>query len=316
MSTCPEAEARRRAAAAILASFRLAPADGGLEHATRGNGFPVVALHGGLGGWDQSALLGHLVFRDLPVRLIAVSRPGHLGSPLRLGRGAAEQAEAVVRLLDRLGIDRAIVAAISGGGPTALALAERHPTRVAGLVLVSAATDRLAPNLPFRFRAMRILARLPFVLRRLAARDAADPTPGDLHGLPDPDLRARVVGDPDTAAALSALRASLFDRMAERLAGLDNDLAVCAAQTTPGFAAVDVPTLLVHAVDDPVVPHGMSVALADAIPGAELLSLPSGGHMALFAHRAAIAARAAAFFGRVAQAAGAMWTCTSEGRAV
>lgn len=316
MTTAPDPAARRHAAAAILASFRLAPPDGGLEHAIRGDGFPVVALHGGLGGWDQSALLAHLLCRDLPVRAIAVSRPGHLGSPAGLGRSAAEQADAVVRLLDRLAVGRALVAAISGGGPTALALAERHPHRIAGLILVSAATDRLMPNLPLRFSLMRFAARFPGLLGWLAARDAADPAAADRRGLPDPIARARVLGDPDTAAALSALRATLFDRMAERLPGLDIDLAVCAARRTPGFATLDLPSLIVHAVDDPVVPHAFSAALAEAIPGAELLSLPTGGHMALFVHRAAIAARVAVLVERLAQSAGRMRTCTSEGRAV
>jgi pimeloyl-ACP methyl ester carboxylesterase len=301
MSRPAPVEERRRAAAAILASFRLAPADDGLEYATRGDGPAVVALHGGLGGWDQGALLAHLALADVAARVIAPSRPGHLGSPAALGRTADAQAEAIVRRLDRLRIDRATILAISGGGPTAVAFARRRPDRCRALIPISAVTDRFDPHLPFGFRVMRSLARWPSLTAVLAARDRADPDRADRRGLPDPELRAAVTADHDTAAALLALRGTLFDRPRDRFPGLDIDLALCRAAATPAEGEIRVPTLIIHAVDDPVVPDVFADRLAAVVPWAETLRLPSGGHMALFAHRRRIAGRIADFLAPLGQ---------------
>ena len=38
------------------------------------------------------------------------------------------------------------------------------------------------------------------------------------------------------------------------------------------------PTLVVHGTEDPLFPYGHAVALADEIPGAELLALEHTGH--------------------------------------
>ena len=47
-------------------------------------------------------------------------------------------AEAFIALLDGLGIQTCVVMAISGGGPTGLALAAFHPARVTRLVMIEA----------------------------------------------------------------------------------------------------------------------------------------------------------------------------------
>ncbi|TBW33716.1 alpha/beta hydrolase [Siculibacillus lacustris] len=291
----PSPDDRRRRGATILATYRVETSADGLEYATRGDGPAVLALHGGLGGWDQSALLDHLLAGEVPHTALAVSRPGHLGSPAGLGRDADAQADAYARLLDRQGFADAVVMAISGGGPCALAFAHRHPERCRGLVLVSAATDRLIPKMPLAFRILMLAARIKPLVNFLAARAARDPERADRRAIPDPDLRARVLADPDTAGALSALRASLFARLPERLGGLALDLDQCRDQRTPEPGAIACPTLIVHAVDDVVVPHAMSARLAERIAGAELMTLEGGGHMALFTDRRRIADAVARF---------------------
>jgi pimeloyl-ACP methyl ester carboxylesterase len=42
-----------------------------------------------------------------------------------------------------------------------------------------------------------------------------------------------------------------------------------------------VPTLIVHAVDDPLTSYDAAVAAASRIPGARLVSLDAGGHLLL-----------------------------------
>ncbi len=44
---------------------------------------------------------------------------------------------------------------------------------------------------------------------------------------------------------------------------------------------IQVPTLIIHAVDDPLAVSENAEALVERIPNAELLSIPSGGHLLL-----------------------------------
>ena len=44
---------------------------------------------------------------------------------------------------------------------------------------------------------------------------------------------------------------------------------------------IRVPILIIHAVDDPLAKYENAEALAARIPDAELLSIPSGGHLLL-----------------------------------
>ena len=47
------------------------------------------------------------------------------------------------------------------------------------------------------------------------------------------------------------------------------------------FEALQVPTLVVHAADDPLASYDAAAAAAARIPGARLVSLDSGGHLQL-----------------------------------
>ena len=44
---------------------------------------------------------------------------------------------------------------------------------------------------------------------------------------------------------------------------------------------IPVPTLVIHAVDDPLAKYENAHALAERVPGARLVSIPSGGHLLL-----------------------------------
>lgn len=168
----------------------LIPIPGGaVEAVVAGGGPAFLALHGGMGGWDQSWLLAAALLDDLSShRVVAVSRPGYLGTPLALGTSPTAAADRLAAVLDTLGIDRAVVAAVSAGGPTALAFAARHPDRVSALVMVSTATGTLEvmPRIADRLRQFRRLAAIPGLTaavglamrlswKTAAARSIADP---------------------------------------------------------------------------------------------------------------------------------------------
>jgi pimeloyl-ACP methyl ester carboxylesterase len=50
------------------------------------------------------------------------------------------------------------------------------------------------------------------------------------------------------------------------------------ADRRPLLAGIDVPTLVIHGTEDPILPYSHGVALAETIPGAELLTLDGAGH--------------------------------------
>lgn len=96
----------------------------------------VVLLHGYLENmlvWEQFA---SLLYKR--VRVITLDLPGHGISEVKGKIHTMEYlADTVVSMLDALAIERAVVVGHSMGGYVALAAAERHPERLAGLVLLS-----------------------------------------------------------------------------------------------------------------------------------------------------------------------------------
>jgi pimeloyl-ACP methyl ester carboxylesterase len=70
--------------------------------------------------------------------VLTPSRPGYGRTPLSVGKTAVQAAEALILFLDSLSIDRCSVIAISGGGPTGIALAADFPQRVNRLILADA----------------------------------------------------------------------------------------------------------------------------------------------------------------------------------
>lgn len=113
---------------------------GCIEYTLHGQGPVVLGLHGTPGGYDQSLFTFKEVMDSGEFTLLTVSRPGYGRTPLSVGRSPSEQADALIALLDCLHIKKVAVMAISGGGPIALQVALRHPSRLWALSLNAAVT--------------------------------------------------------------------------------------------------------------------------------------------------------------------------------
>src|SRR5262245_50180537 len=98
----------------------------------------VLVLHGGLGGWDQAVSFAEDLELPSTCRVIAPSRPGYLRTLLSAGATTDQAADAMVALLDALNVRESFVVGLSGGGPTALAIAMRQAQRVRGLIMICA----------------------------------------------------------------------------------------------------------------------------------------------------------------------------------
>jgi len=260
---------------------------GTVQCAIAGEGPAIMAIHGGMGGHDQSWLLARALATTLgDKRVVAVSRPGYLGSRLELGASPDEQADIYGALLDALGIESVAVVAVSAGGPSALQFAARHPSRCRSLVLVSACTGQLQtrPGITSRLRMMRHIARLPGLPRVLKWRAERNPQAAARRAIPDDTLRERTLRHPEAGPLLRALQASVFEHLHARLPGTVNDIAQFAAQRQLPEGSILAPTLIVHGRDDDVVPFPHAENACRAIPQAKLLALPDGGHVSLFTH--------------------------------
>jgi 3-oxoadipate enol-lactonase len=116
-----------------------------LAHDDRGSGRAIVLVHGhpfNRGMWAPQA---DSLARDF--RVVAPDLPGYGASPPRGARiTMRELADAVLELVDGLGIARATVVGLSMGGLVAMELALARPDRVDGLVLAATTAAPVTPE--------------------------------------------------------------------------------------------------------------------------------------------------------------------------
>ncbi|MCW2284121.1 pimeloyl-ACP methyl ester carboxylesterase [Rhodoblastus acidophilus] len=304
MTNIVTADAARADATASV--FRTQTRLGPVEHTDDGDGPAFLALHGGMGGYDQSLLLAKtLLAAPASQRVIALSRPGYLGAPLLSGATLDEHADLYAALLDRLAIDRAVVAAVSAGGPSAIAFAARHPDRCAGLILVSTPSGRFdSPDeVVKRLRHFEILCRIPGVARFFAWANRRNPRKAAARAIRDPDTLQRTLAHPEAARLLFALQGSVFERLAERLPGTIADVSALAALPPLPFHRISSPTLVIHGEADSVVPFAHGRRSAHEIAGAEFCKIPAGEHVCLFTHLDEVRQRVGAFLRRAREEA-------------
>jgi pimeloyl-ACP methyl ester carboxylesterase len=258
---------------------------GAVTHTGTGTGDAVLTLHGAMGGADQSWLLGQALFAEPDARrVIGVARPGYPGTPLALGASPEEQADLYAALLDAMGIDRAVVAAVSAGGPSALQFALRHPGRCAGLILVSAATGRLDASLALpRLRKLERMTRVPGLAPLLGWLAGRDPEAAARRSILDPALLERTLAHPEAGPLIRGLGASTRTRLKQRMPGTLNDTIRYQSLPPFPFAALTVPVLVLHGTADRVVPFAHAEAVR-AAPRSRVVPLDGGDHVALFTH--------------------------------
>jgi pimeloyl-ACP methyl ester carboxylesterase len=234
-----------------------------------GAGPVVVLLHGQPGSATE--------WSEVTARLRAdhtVIVPDRLGYGRTGGRagGFAANAEAVVRLLDEVSVDQAVVAGYSWGGGVAIALTQRRPDRVLGVVLI-------APVVP---------VDPPSRLDRLLAVPVISPAVASIAL----GAAGRAMSWPAVRRAIGAWRGGLPDdqlqRMAESWRRRESWRSFVTEQRAlvgelPGLAAglgtIRVPVSVVVGTADRIVPASGGARLAAAIPGATLVRVERAGHL-------------------------------------
>ena len=256
----------------------------------------VVGVHGAPGGYDQIPAL----FPGFPspeFGFLTWSRPGYLRTPFASGPSFEQQADLLAALLDALGVGGAALFAFSGGGPTAVHFAARHPQRTWALILESAVTQR-RPWVRSRFLGSRLgngLLNLAAHVRPREVFGALLRTESGLDAERARDGISRALRDPKRAAVLRGWLRSASPAVSRR-EGLGNDAARIEALEALPLEAVSAPTLILHGLADADVPLEDAERAARLVRGAELVGVPDGLHLLALADNASeLATRREAF---------------------
>src|SRR5258705_1712014 len=218
-----------------------------MYYETRGEGEPLILLHGGGGigaNWN-------LIFSDHPAgyRLIVPDLRGH-GQSTNPARGFTFRQSAldVFALLDLLGIARCKAIGWSLGAKTVLHMATQQPRRIEAMVLVSA-----APYFPEQARA---------IMRQFSSEKKSEAEWQQMrqwHKHGDDQIRA-------------------LWRMGNAFKDNYTDMNF----TPPYLSTIKAGTLIVHGDRDPLYPVHLAMQMYEAIPHSYLWIIPNGGHGTIF----------------------------------
>jgi pimeloyl-ACP methyl ester carboxylesterase len=207
--------------------------------------------------------------------MLFVDRPGH-GYSERGGPDNAlpsGQADAISRLMEKRGIEKAIIIGHSFGGAIAAAFGLRHPEKTAGLIFLAPATHPWPGGIDWYYH----VAATPFVgwlfnhalvvplgLRRLERGTLnvfhPNPRPSDYIEKTGPSLVLR----PDTFRNNAADFTRLFDYVKTQ---------------SRFYSQITAPTVIITGDSDEIVwAHLHSSGLARDIAGSELLTIKGVGH--------------------------------------
>lgn len=264
-----------------------------LHHLERGDGEPIVLLHG-LGTMSQDFVASGL-FDELAshYRVIALDRPGFGYSERPRFRIWTPDAQAMLvrEFSSRLGLERPVIVGHSWGTMVALALALAEPQAVRGLLLISGyyyPTPRLdvvlgsPPALPLigdvmRYTISPLLARLtaPMLIRKMFA---PQPVPNAFSNQMPLSMMLRPWQLRADAAELGLMIAA-------------------AASLAPHYADIEIPVTIFTGTDDGIVDfQTQSSRLHGEIPDSTLVTLPGVGHMVHYAATGQLASAVDEFF--------------------
>lgn len=244
---------------------------GPIQYTEFGDGPPILMVHGAGGGYDQGEYFARLIGGNF--RWIVPSRFGFLGTPVPMDADSRLQADAYACLLDSLGIERVGVVGVSMGGPSSLLFALRYPQRTLSLSMVSAASHAIPLRPAVQAATFKVFLN-DFVFWSM------------VHSIPQALLVALGVPMEVQKQLLPQETARLFsflESIEPMGARKDGQLF---EQHMSEFDAEEIqqlrtPTLVLHARDDSLVSFEQGEFTARMIPGAELIPMDKGGHLAL-----------------------------------
>ncbi len=232
-----------------------------LAHTDRGDGKPVVLLHGfPLTGemWrfqiDSLAQSHRVIVPDLPGFGASAAVEGEVTM--------ATYASAVAELLDAIGVTEPVaLAGFSMGGYAAFEILRQGRLEVGALALV----DTKATADPPEARAGR---------HTMAARVREEGSTVIADAML-PKLFSASAGEAVKAEVRATMAAQTPEAVAQALEAMASR-----PDSTPQLAGISVPALVIAGELDEIATLEESRGMADAVPGAELVEVAGAGHMA------------------------------------
>ena len=261
------------------------------DEGPRGDAVPIVLVHGtsaSLHTWEGwvRALRGQrrVISFDLPAfGLTGPFAGAYAGRPYT----GPEYARFVLDLLDRLGVQRFVIAGNSLGGEVAWQVAAAAPARVDKLVLVDAGGYDFQPQvLPIGFRLAR-LGGAGAVAEWLLPRALVASSVHSVYG--DPSRVTDALVDRYFEMALrEGNRRALVERMAQATDGPKDPARI---------ATLKLPTLILWGGRDRLIPPAYAERFAKDIAGSRVVMFESLGHVPHEEDPAATVAPVKAFLG-------------------
>ncbi len=247
---------------------------GPIEYSIKGSGPALLFAHGSPGGYDQSLVTADLLNSD-QFTSIAVSRPGYLRTPLQQ-KTPADQADLYAALLDALDIQKATIIGSSGGGPSALQFALRHPERCNGLIMICGVSQYYSEQ--------EMLAALPPIQRVLTLFSE--------HFISSKNPALFLIENVLRYSPYSPMPKGLLQSLTMRelrKAGYANDMEQFAHINNYPLEQITAPTLVLHGDQDRDVLIKNAELVARKVPHAQFVIDKGGTHLFFFLHHKKVA---------------------------
>ena len=180
-----------------------------------------------------------------------------------------DMVEDAVRVVDAYQIKQAHIVGMSMGGMLTQMLALRYPERILTVTLLS--TSNFAPHLPpMEDKVMAFFSKMGAVdwtNKQSVVGFAVD--------------RSRVLAGSKRLFdenKVSTLAAQEFTRSINPASMMNHALLSGGESYLTRTGEIDVPALIIHGTEDPIIPYEHAINLADEIPGSALLALEGAGH--------------------------------------
>ncbi|MBT6289065.1 MAG: alpha/beta fold hydrolase [Rhodospirillaceae bacterium] len=235
-----------------------------LERSPEGDqqGGAAVLLHG-VGG-DAESWKYQLDFLGQRYRTATWDMPGYGGSALSGGMSFAGLADALIGLLDHLGLAKVHLVGHSLGGMVAQEAAAAHPGRFISLILSATSPAFGRPDGDFQKQ---------FVASRMKPLDDGR-SMTSLAEIMVPEMIGR---DPNADGVALALKSMAAVSTETYRAAMQCLVTFDRRGNLPNIA---MPTLLIAGENDTNAPAPMMEKMASKIPGAQYVCIPGAGHLA------------------------------------
>jgi pimeloyl-ACP methyl ester carboxylesterase len=232
----------------------------------QGEGIPLVFLHGY--PLDHRIWLPVFSFLNRHIHIIAPDLRGHGQSPVPKGVYLMSLVvEDVIRLLDKLQIEKAVIAGHSMGGYVAFEFWHKHPERISGIALVATRSnadseerrlERLqTANEVMKTGTSRVVNSM---LMKLTRRTELYP-------------QVREIMDGISPQGVAGILRGIADR--------DN--------ASPWLSQITVPVVVIAGKEDQIVPVNESIEMAKKLPNVHLELLQHAGHLPMMEDPAKVA---------------------------